>query len=160
MADRTRNADGSFQKLHGMAHTKIYNKWCSMRERCNNPHSKSYKRYGAKGIRVCAEWDDSFDAFYRWAVDTGYSDGLTIDRIDNSRGYSPENCRWATTAQQNRNYSRNHLVSYNGETKCLADWAEETGIKAATLLFRIKSGKTLDEVFDKRDRRSLRWHRN
>jgi len=157
---RERNEKGAFVSSHGLSKTAIYNKWCSMRERCKNPHNKSFSRYGAKGVTVCKEWDESFQAFYEWAMDTGYKAGLTIDRIDNSKGYSPENCRWATTSQQNRNYSRNHLITYNGETKCLADWADEFGINRTTILFRLKSGKPIEKVFDKTDGRSLRWQKN
>lgn len=157
MTERNRNEAGSFLPSHGLSKTPLYNKWISMRERCNNPHNKSYARYGGKGIMVCSEWNGSFNNFAEWAMESGYQPGLTIDRIDNRRGYSPGNCRWATTAQQNRNYSRNHLITYHGKTQCIADWAAETGIKSATILFRIKSGKTLEEVFDNRDGRTLRW---
>ena len=155
--ERARDEKGAFIPSHGMAKTPLHNKWMSMKERCNNPHSKSYSRYGGKGIRVCQEWQESFHSFYEWAMASGYQPGLTIDRIDNSKGYSPGNCRWATTKQQNRNYSRNHLITYKGKTKCVADWSEETGIKGSTILFRLNAGKTLDEVFDKTDGRSTRW---
>lgn len=160
MAERIRDSKGTFLPSHGMTKTPLHRKWCSMRERCNNPNSKSYKRYGAKGIKVCAEWDSSFEEFFKWAIEAGYTAGLTIDRIDNSKGYFPDNCRWATTAQQNRNYSRNHLITYNGKTQCIADWSDETGIKQATILFRLSAGKSFEEVFDKRDGRSLRWQKS
>ena len=160
MEERQRDSKGVFLPSHGMAHTPLHNKWMSMKERCNNPNCKSYKRYGAKGIKVCSEWEDSFQSFYDWSMASGYKEGLTIDRIDNSKGYSPDNCRWATSAEQNRNYSRNHLVTYNGKTQCIADWAKETGINRATILFRLQAGKPLETVFDKRDRRSLRWQKH
>ena len=127
-----------------------------MKERCANPHNKRYERYGGRGISVCEEWKKDYSEFREWALENGYKDGLTIDRIDNEKGYSPENCRWVDRKTQNRNYSRNHLITYMGKTQCIADWAEELNINRATILFRIKSGKPLDEVFDKRDRRTLR----
>lgn len=154
---RKRNPDGSFAFEHGMKGTLLYRVWCSMKERCNNPNNKSYRNYGSKGIKVCAEWEESFPAFKEWALSTGYEKGLTIDRINGSEGYCPDNCRWATTAQQNRNYSRNHNITYNGETHCIAEWSEITGINRATILFRIQQGKSLDKVFSKTDGRSTRW---
>lgn len=159
MVDRTRDDKGVFLPSHGLSKTRLYSVWCAMKERCNNPHNKSYQRYGARGITVTSEWQYSFETFYAWAMDNGYADGLTIDRIDNNRGYSPDNCRWVTVAQQNRNYSRNHLITYNGKTQCIADWEKDTGIKRSTILWRMKSGKTLEQVFDANDGRSLRWKR-
>ena len=155
--NRERNSDGTFAVSHGMKHHPLYRVWCGMKERCNNPHNKSYKNYGGKGIRVCAEWEESFSVFYGWAMENGYKNGLTIDRMNCREGYSPDNCRWATVSQQNRNYSRNHNITYNGETHCVKEWSEITGVKAATILFRIKSGKTLDEAFRNIDGRALRW---
>ena len=151
-----RDKKGKFKATHGMTDTKIYGCWCSMKERCGNPNNKSYKRYGARGIRVCEEWMD-FKSFYDWARNNGYKEGLTIDRINNNGNYEPSNCRWTTTKEQNRNYSRNHMITYKGETKCLADWADQFGINRATVLFRIKQNMKLEEVFYKGDRRELRW---
>ena len=128
-----------------------------MKERCGNPHNKRYNRYGGRGIAVCDEWAKSFSAFRVWAMHSGYADGMTIDRIDGNGNYEPSNCRWATRAEQNRNYSRNHLITYHGNTKCIADWADETGINRATILFRLNAGKPLDEVFLKTDGRTTRW---
>ena len=157
ITERARSENGAFLPSHGMTKTPLHRRWCAMRARCHNQHNKRYARYGARGITVCEEWDSSFEAFYKWALSNGYHDGLTIDRIDNDKGYSPENCRWVTQKEQNRNYSRNHKITYNGKTQCIADWADETGINRATILYRIKCGKTLDQIFDKKDGRTLRW---
>ena len=154
---RARRTDGTFEKTHGQRHTHLYKVWCAMKERCNNPHNKSYKRYGNRGIKVCSEWETSFSAFYEWAKASGYDEGLTIDRINNEKGYSPENCRWVTTAQQNRNYSRNHFLTYQGQTLCIKDWAEKTGINQATILFRLKAGKTIEQALSPVDGRTTRW---
>lgn len=159
MTERKRDCKGVFIPEHGMKHTRLYRVWCGMKERCSNPHNKSYGRYGARGITVTQEWRDSFKSFYTWAIHNGYSENLTIDRIDNNKGYSPDNCRWVSTKEQNRNYSRNHQIAYKGKTQCIADWSDETGINRATILYRLQSGKTLDEVFDKSDGRSRRWKR-
>ena len=127
-----------------------------MKERCNNPHNKRYGRYGGRGIAVCKEWAESYESFRKWSEESGYREGLTIDRINNSGNYEPGNCRWVTQKEQNRNYSRNHKITYNGETLCIADWSEKTGIGRATILWRLQNGKALDEVFSKNDGRSKR----
>ena len=147
-----------FIKCHGMTKTRIHRVWCSMRERCSNVHNKSYKNYGGRGISVCQEWQDDFMNFYNWAIANGYDENAkygecTLDRIDVNDNYYPENCRWVDIKTQNRNYSKNHLITYNGETLCLTDMAIKYGIKPATVLWRIKNNKSLDEVFNDVDYR-------
>ena len=153
---RARDEKGKFIAIHNGKKTSLYRVWCAMRERCTNPNNKSYHRYGGRGITVCEEWND-FSLFRKWAIENGYKAKLTIDRINNEKGYMPGNCRWVDHKTQNRNYSRNHLITYMGKTQCITDWAEEYGINRATILFRLNKGKTLEEVFDTRDRRKLRW---
>ncbi len=158
MASRAHDPEnGRFCTEHGGKHTKLYRVWCSMKERCNNPHNKSFQRYGGRGIKVCTEWERSFSAFASWAYSSGYADGLTIDRVDNDEGYSPANCHWCTHAEQNRNYSRNRMLTFNGETKCLTDWAADSGVNRATLLLRLRSGIPLEEALDNTDRRTKEW---
>lgn len=97
--------------------------WRTMIARCCNPSYNKYVSYGAKGIKVCDEWKD-FRSFKDWSLNNGYNDNLTIDRIDNEKGYSPSNCRWVTMKQQNRNKTNNIWLSYNGTSMCMSDWAE------------------------------------
>ena len=157
--NRTHDEKGRFVASHGGRKTRLYNVWCAMKERCNNPHNKRYENYGGKGIKVCDEWKNDFATFRSWAMENGYDDGLTIDRIDTDGNYEPSNCRWVTHKVQNRNYSRNHLITYDGRTQCLSDWADELGINRATVLFRLKQGKPLEEVFSKQDGRKTRWQK-
>lgn len=91
------------KKTHGLSRTPLYFVWAQMKGRCSNPKNQQYKNYGARGIFVCQEWQDSYKAFYDWAVANGYKKGLTIDRINNNDGYYPENCRWCGMHTQNMN---------------------------------------------------------
>lgn len=111
---------------HGMSDTRIYNIWLGMRNRCYKEHSPSFKKYGAKGVSVCSEWNNSFDVFYSWAIKNGYSENLTLDRYPNKNGnYEPNNCRWATQKQQQNNRNGNVLYSYLGETLILPELCDK-----------------------------------
>lgn len=91
---------------HGESKTRLFQIWCNMRNRCYNPNVTRYDDYGGRGITVCDEWLHDFTAFRNWALSSGYSDELTLDRIDNDKGYSPDNCRWATWHEQRMNQRR------------------------------------------------------
>ena len=129
--------------IHGLRHTKIYNVWNNIRQRCNNPNVKCYSRYGGRGIKVCNEWQNDFLTFYEWAIQNGYKEGLSIDRIDNNGNYEPCNCRWVDNKTQSNNRRSNHFITYNGETHTVAEWSRKTGIKSTTLFERIKHNKFL-----------------
>lgn len=116
--------------------TRLYGIWLLMKQRCENPNRKCYKHYGGRGIVVCDEWSD-YLVFKKWALDNGYKDGLSIDRIDSCGNYSPDNCRWATQKEQGRNRRNNHLITFNGETKTMAEWSEICKIPYGTLKARI-----------------------
>lgn len=130
-------------RIHGDTESSLHKKWRSMLRRC---HDKTDKNYGAKGICVCDEWLD-YRNFKEWAENSGYIDGLTIDRVDNNKGYCPENCRWADRKTQNNNTSRNHMITFNGETKTMAQWAETTGISYDAIKSRLnKHGWSVDRA--------------
>ena len=96
---------------HNMSHTRLYQCWADMKSRCNNPNSQFYKRYGGRGISYCKEWE-RFEPFMKWALSNGYSDDLTLDRIDNDGDYSPDNCKWST--QQEQAINKKHLDNKTG----------------------------------------------
>ena len=96
------------KRIHGETHTRLYNIWRGMRSRCNNGKNAHYKDYGGRGISVCEEWENDYEAFRDWALENGYEEQLTIDRINNDMGYTPENCRWTTMSVQNTNRRRYH----------------------------------------------------
>lgn len=100
-----------------------------MRARCYNPKSSSYRLYGARGITVCDEWINSPETFVKWGIANGYRKGLSIDRIDNNKGYSPENCRWATPSEQNANRRSNVRITVDGVDDILSNWSRKTGIE-------------------------------
>jgi hypothetical protein len=133
---------------HGGKGTKLYEVWCSMKSRCDDPKLSVYKYYGGKGVSVCAEWKESFISFRNWAYKNGYKEGLTIDRIDNNGNYEPSNCRWVTMKEQANNQSHTLKIEYKGETKTLTEWSEKLGINRFTLYHRIyKRGWTIDRAF-------------
>lgn len=125
----------------------LYSVWRAMHSRCENSHSKDYKRYGARGIRVCEEWED-YDQFYWWAIWSGYRDGLSIDRINNDGNYEPSNCRWVDVTEQSRNRRSNRHITYQGEKRCISEWAELTGIHKDTIRYRLKMGYTPEQIFN------------
>lgn len=124
---------------HNMSETPIYTKWVSMKDRCMNPLNSAYSSYGGRGIKICDEWINSFENFYEWAISSGYSEGMTIDRINNNGNYEPANCRWTDLKTQANNTRRNHYLTYKGETKSLAEWAEIKKINYSTLRARINT---------------------
>lgn len=125
---------------HGETKTKLHYTWLRMKDRCYNRNSADYKHYGERGISVCAEWRDTYIAFRDWSLENGYVEGLEIDRIDNNGNYCPENCRWATRRQQTQNTRRNVLIEINGDIKCRAEWARESGLNVNMIARRQQRG--------------------
>lgn len=122
---------------------RLYYVWQKMRLRCCDEKDKSYKNYGGRGISVCDEWRNDYAAFKAWALANGYNENAkrgqcTLDRIDVNGNYCPENCRWVSMAEQQQNKRNNRLITYNGETRTMAEWARFIGISAGTLHNRLK----------------------
>lgn len=131
---------------HGMGHSRIYFIWKSMKQRCHNKNSSNYERYGGRGIKVCDEWRNDFQNFYNWSIQNGYSDDLTIDRINNDGNYDPSNCRWATAKEQSNNKRNNKHYECNGETHTLGEWGSILGISSATIWARLKRGWSVEKT--------------
>ena len=136
---------------HGMWNTRLYREWVGMKQRCSPSCSEQqYDRYYGRGIRVCEEWENDFSAFKEWALNNGYSDELSIDRIDNDGNYEPSNCRWVGEKEQSNNRSTSKFLTYNGETMTVAQWAEKLNMNRSTLYQSLRRGKTLEEIIKKR----------
>ena len=138
------NTNGMWK--HGQAGTKLYKRWADMRHRCNNPNHKCYKDYGARGIKVCTEWNASFVAFYEWAQANGYDESLTLDRIDNDGNYEPNNCRWISMTEQCNNRRSSRYLEYQGKTMTISQWAEYRGIADGVLRNRLKLNWPIGEA--------------
>lgn len=120
---------------HGYSGTRIYNIWSGMMDRCYEPSHHSYGNYGGRGIRVCERWHD----VQTFAADMlPIPTGRTLDRVNNDGNYTPENCRWATPSEQQRNTRRARRLTFDGRTESIATWAEEKGMSLQTLLMRLR----------------------
>lgn len=130
---------------HKQTKTRLYGIWKAMRERCNCTTSSNYANYGGRGIAICGEWND-FCSFRTWAEATGYSDDLSIDRIDVNGDYCPQNCRWATFVEQQNNKRTNRLIDYKGKQYTFAQLAKKYEILPTTLRRRLNAGWSLEDA--------------
>lgn len=131
---------------HGMSYSRIYHIWIGMIERCYNHNNPAYIYYGERGIKICSEWKRNFDLFYKWSIENGYSDNLTIDRIDVNGNYEPSNCRWVDYRTQLRNTRRNKIITYKGISHCVSEWAEIFSINVKLLESRLKRGWNFEKA--------------
>lgn len=134
--------------------------YCDMKQRCYNTKHEAYKNYGGRGITICDEWNDrekigytskGFMAFQNWALSHGYKDGLTIDRIDNNKGYNPKNCRWIQPKAQSNNKRNNRLITYKGSTQTLKQWCEELKLNYPTTRMRLERGWSVARTFETKE---------
>lgn len=138
---------GSLNKSHGESKTRLYQCWRDMKVRCLLKTSKNWRNYGGRGISVCEERLNSYESFRDWSVENGYSDNLTLDRVDVNGNYCPENCRWTDRSVQNRNRRTTVFISLNGETKTEREWLSAIGYKSTSSFSYYKnSGYSNEEI--------------
>jgi hypothetical protein len=129
--------------MHGGRYTRLYYVWAQMIRRCHDPKHGQFKHYGARGISVCEQWRD----FRNFRADMGTPQpGMTIERIDNDLGYFPENCRWATMQEQNKNRRSTRWIEFDGKRMPMCDWAQRIGITNGGLGDRLKRGWPLHKA--------------
>ena len=127
-------------KTHGMYGTRINRIWNGMKSRCSYSSCQDYKYYGGKGVTYCEEWKN-FSSFYEWAMENGYQDGMSLERIDVNGNYEPSNCKWVSPREQRYNMTTSLKFTIDGETKCLAEWCELYNISYQTVYKRLKVQK-------------------
>lgn len=142
-------------KTHGLSNTKIYKCWQAIKVRCYNKNCECYNNYGGRGISMCDEWRNDFMAFYNWAIENGYKETLTIDRIDVNGIYEPKNCRWITLSEQNSNKTNNFIVRYKGEDYIINNLAKKLNVDRNTLRRRIEKGINESKWGEKADRNKI-----
>lgn len=131
---------------HGLTGHQLHNMWRNMIQRCYDKNHTKYKWYGQRGITVCDAWKYDFKIFYKWAINNGWVSGLSIERNKINEGYSPENCSLIEFSRQARNKSNSRFLTFNGETMCLADWSDRTGLSHSTISKRLKSKWTVEKA--------------
>lgn len=132
---------GSLNRKYPNKDKRIYRIWRAIHNRCYAENNREFNNYGGRGITICDEWKEEnsgYTAFHEWAVNNGYSEGLTIDRIDVDKGYSPDNCRWITNKEQQNNRRDNVLLTYNGETHTMKEWSEILNVSYHKLRYHIR----------------------
>ena len=139
--------NGKFAPKHNGKGTKLYDVWCNMKYRCDNQRNNAYKYYGARGIKVCSEWYD-FAVFREGALNNGYGEGLTIDRIDVNRDYEPSNCRWITMSEQNKNQQRTIKVELNGHIYSFKEFCRKFKLNYCTILYQYHKNNDDRKVID------------
>lgn len=128
--------------------SRLYHIWWNMKTRCYSTCCERYSSYGGRGIKMCDEWKNSYDCFRLWAMENGYSENLTIERIDVNGDYCPENCKWATTKEQGNNRRTNRNITFNGETHTLREWADIVDVPYHVLKGRLnKCNWSIDKAF-------------
>lgn len=134
------------KSTHAESDSPLYGVWCNIKQRCLCPTCHAYPYYGGRGITVCEEWRNSFEVFRDWAYANGYRSGLTIDRINVNGNYEPDNCTWVTRRAQANNRRSNVLLTYNGETHNLMEWAEKLHKNYKTLHTRLSVGWSVERI--------------
>lgn len=147
---------------HGMYGSKLYNVWHGIKQRCESPAHHSFDDYGGRGIGICTEWSNSFESFQAYVSQLPHfsEDGYSLDRIDNSGNYEPGNVRWATVHEQANNKRNNIVLTHNGESRSIAEWARLLGIDAGLIYNRIRYGWTASDALTRPIRGYIRRDNN
>ena len=140
---------------HSLSKTRLYHIWIGMKERCLNPNSHAFKNYGGRGIHICNEWLNDFVEFYKWSIANGYSDDLTIERIDVNGNYEPQNCTWISLSEQNKNKRNVIYITINGITKSITKWADDSPVNLVTIYKRLQRGWDYETAITAPDQRKL-----
>ena len=141
---------------HNQRHTRLYEVWKGIKQRCYNPKHRAYHNWGGRGIKMCEDWKNNFQSFYDWSYANGYSpenqkdekNKLTIDRIDVNGNYEPSNCRWVKRSKQARNKRANKIISYRSEEHCLVEWCEYLNLNYPTIYSRLNKGWSVERAFE------------
>lgn len=128
-------------KTHGKTNCRLYRIWNNMKRRCYTKTNHDYKDYGKRGISLCEDWKNDFNNFYTWAINNGYKDNLTIDRINNDGNYEPSNCRWITNREQQYNKRKTLKIEYKGISKTITQWEQFLGMGRGKLYWRLNKMK-------------------
>jgi hypothetical protein len=147
--------ENRYKRFYGIPNQRLRNIWGGMKARCNIENNPAYKNYGGKGVKVDEQWQKHFLYFYDWAIENGYQDDLTIERIDVNGNYEPSNCKWIPKGKQAHNTTQNVNITHNGKTMCLEEWARETGVSSKVIKFRLSSGLSFEKAISKK-----KWRRN
>lgn len=137
---------GCFSRPIGLSYSRLSRILRNIKQRCYNTNNPRFNVYGAKGITICDEWKNDFMSFYTWAMENGYRDDLTIDRIDVNGNYEPKNCRWISNQEQQFNKNTNVNITYNNKTQCIKLWSIETGIPAKAISWRLKHNWSVERT--------------
>ena len=138
-------------RLTRSSHPRLYFVWYNMVRRCTKPETPGYEWYGGKGVSVCDEWKNDFDAFARWAVKSGYDEDAkrnecTLDRIDSNGNYEPNNCRWVDMKVQNNNRVSNRILTFRGVSKTVTEWGETLGVNPHLIFGRLRMGWSVEKI--------------
>lgn len=133
-------------RTHGLTKHPLYRVWQRIKGCTSSPSHQDYAHYGGRGIQMCVDWQNDFQSFYDWCMSHGWEKGLEIDRIDTNGNYEPSNCRFTDRVGQMSNTRKTRLVTYNGKTQSVAQWARETGLKVNTLYGRLKNGWSVEKA--------------
>lgn len=142
------NKEKANRKTHGLSKHRLYRIYQNMKNRCYRKNDKYYSIYGGRGIKICDEWLNDFAIFAEWALNNGYADTLSIDRINTNGNYEPSNCRWIDNFEQSNNRRTTRQITYNGETHTVREWAKITGIKYEIINDRLKRKWDINRVFN------------